>query len=131
MNKITRLFRNNKAEEQFASARGTKIKVLFSSENPSLLGNTVRTTAIEMSPKSIRLEVEHPVEIDSVLDISVSMDNSDRSYNLTGNIRWRLPSTQGKYQAILVLRERMDVRSDFKAWQANFNQNFEFEKVAY
>ncbi|VAW64234.1 hypothetical protein MNBD_GAMMA10-3085 [hydrothermal vent metagenome] len=131
MNKIAKLFLNKKTEEKFASARGTRVKVLFSSENPSLLGNTDKTTAIEMSPKSIRLEVAHPIEINSVLDISVTMDNCDRSYNLTGNIRWRLPSTQGRYQAILVLRERMDIRSDFKAWKANFEQNFEFDKVAY
>ncbi len=131
MNKIAKLFSGKKTEEQFASARGTHIKVLFSSENPSLLGGTVKTKAIELSPKSIRLEVSHPVEINSVLDISVTMENSERSYNLTGNIRWRLPSTQGRYQAILVLRERMDIRTDFKAWKDNFEQNFEYDKVAY
>ncbi|VAW70450.1 hypothetical protein MNBD_GAMMA09-2141 [hydrothermal vent metagenome] len=130
MNKIARLFFNKKSEEHFISAQGTEVKILFSSENPSLLGKTVKTTAIEMSPKSIRLEVLHPIEINSVLDISVKLDSSDRRYNLTGNVRWRLPSSKGQFHIILILRERMDIRSDLKAWKANFGQNFEYSKMA-
>jgi len=124
-----RLFKKN-TDDHFVSAVGTNVKILFSSENPSLLGKTMQTTAIEMSPRSIRLEVAHPIEIDSVLDIVVKLDSSDRSYNLTGNVRWRLPSTRGQYHIVLVLRERRDIRSDFKAWKSNFVQNFEYAQVS-
>lgn len=124
-----RLFKKN-SDDHFVSAVGTNVKILFSSENPSLLGKTMATTAIEMSPHSIRLEVDHPIEIDSVLDIVVKLDSSDRSYNLTGNVRWRLPSTRGQYHIVLVLRERRDIRSDFKAWKSNFEQNFEYAQVS-
>ena len=123
-----RLFGKN-ADDHFVCSEGTEVKILFSSENPSLLGKTVKTTAIEMSPKSIRLEVGHPIEIDSVLDIVVKLDSSDRSYNLTGNVRWRLPSNHGQYHIVLVLRERCDIRSDLKAWKSNFIQNFEYAKA--
>lgn len=118
-----------KTDDHFVSADGTHVKILFSSENPSLLGKTMKTTAIEMSPRSIRLEVASPIEIDSVLDIVVNLDGSERSYNLTGNVRWRLPSTRGQYHIILVLRERSDIRSDFKAWKSNFLQNFEYAEA--
>ena len=124
-----RLFKKN-TDDHFVSAVGTNVKILFSSENPSLLGKTMQTTAIEMSPRSIRLEVAHPIEIDSVLDIVVKLDSSDRSYNLTGNVRWRLPSSRGQYHIVLVLRERRDIRSDFKAWKSNFVQNFEYAQVS-
>jgi len=123
-----RLFKKD-INDHFVSAEGTKVKILFSSENPSLLGKTMKTTAIEMSPRSIRLEVASPIEIDSVLDIVVNLDSSERSYNLTGNVRWRLPSTCGQYHIILVLRERADIRSDLKAWKSNFVQNFEYAKA--
>ena len=129
MKKLTKRFFRKKTDDHFISAVGTNVKILFSSENPSLLGKTMATTAIEMSPRSIRLEVAHPIEIDSVLDISVKLDSSDRTYNLTGNVRWRLPSTRGQYHIILVLRERSDIRSDFKAWKSNFMQNFEYAKA--
>ena len=129
MNFAQRFF-NRKTEDHFVSAAGTEVKVLFSSENPSLLGRTMKTTAIELSPKSIRLEVDHAIEIDSVLDISVKLKGSERIYHLTGNVRWRLPSPTGSYQVVLVLRERMDVKSDFKAWKSNFDQNFHYAKLA-
>ncbi len=119
-----RLF--SKTENDYISAKGTEVKILFSSENPSLLGKTMKTTAIEMSRKSIRLAVSHAIEIDSVLDISVKLQGSERTYNLTGNVRWRLPSTHDEYHIVLVLRERNDIRSDLKAWKANFEQNFEY-----
>ncbi len=123
-----RLFKKN-TEDHFVSAVGTHVKILFSSENPSLLGKTMKTTAIEISPHSIRLEVSSPIEIDSVLDIEVKLDSSERSYNLTGNVRWRLPSTRGQYHIVLVLRERGDIRSDFRSWKDNFSQNFEYAKA--
>ncbi|VAW56283.1 hypothetical protein MNBD_GAMMA07-1170 [hydrothermal vent metagenome] len=118
-----RLF-NRETEDHYVSAENTSVQVVFSSENPALLGKAMVTTAIEISPKSVRLEVSLPVKIDSVLDIIVAMSDSERSYNLTGNVRWRLPSSKGKYQIVLVLRERSDVRSDLHAWKSNFSKNF-------
>jgi len=129
MKKIVNNLFNKISENHFVPANNTEVKVLFSSENPSLLGTKMQTTAIEMSPKSIRLLVEHPIEINSVLDISVKMKGSERSYNLTGNVRWLIPSPEGHYHIVLVLRERSDIRSDFKAWKVNFEQNFEFAKA--
>ena len=125
MKKIVQNLFKKKQEPHFISAEGTEVKILFSSENPSLLGRTVKTTAIELSPRGIRLEVEHAIEIDSVLDIMVKLDGSPRTYNLTGNVRYRLPSSKGQYHIVLVLRERMDIRSDLKAWKSNFEQNFD------
>jgi hypothetical protein len=124
-NIVQRLFQK-KEEPHFISADGTEVKILFSSANPSLLGKTMKTTAIELSPRGFRLEVAHAIEIDSVLDISVKLPGSNRTYNLTGNVRYRLPSVRGEYHIVLVLRERMDIRSDLKAWKANFEQNFEY-----
>jgi len=125
MKKIVQNLFKKKQEPHFVSATGTEVKVLFSSENPSLLGRTVKTTAIELSPRGIRLEVAHAIEIDSVLDIEVKLEGSPRTYNLTGNVRYRLPSAKGQFHIVLVLRERMDIRSDLKAWKANFEQNFD------
>ena len=114
-----RLFTFN-SDIGYIAPQHTKIKVLFSSENPSLLGKTMKTTAIELSPKSIRLELDHAAEVDSVLDIEVQLNNTDRTYNLTGNVRYRMPSIRGQYQVLLALRERTDIRSDLKEWKASF-----------
>jgi len=125
MKKIAQRLFNKTSEISYIATNNTKVKVLFSSENPSLLGKTMKTTAIELAPKSIRLELDHAAEIDSVLDIEIKLDRGGRAYNLTGNVRWRLPSIHGQHQVVLALRERTDIRSDLKAWKANFSHNFE------
>ncbi len=129
MKTLAQRFFNRSTKTEYYAAQDVEVKILFSSENPSLLGKTVKTKAIEISKKSIRLAISHPVEIDSVLDISVKLSDSDRSYNLTGNARWRLPSINDQYQIVLVLRERNDIRSDLRAWKANFEQNFHYAQV--
>lgn len=123
-NLAKRLFSKNQ-DDHFISAEGTEVKILFSSENPSLLGKTMQPTAIELSPRGLRLEVASAIAIDSVLDVEVKLPGSPRTYNLTGNVRYRLPSTAGHYHVVLVLRERSDIRSDLKAWRSNFEQNLQ------
>lgn len=118
-----RFFEKNKANS-YISNNNIEVKILFSSENPSFLGKTIDATAIEMSPKALRLEVPFPLEIGSVLDIALKFKDSNLCYNLTGNIRWRVPSITGHYHIGLVLRERSDIKSDYKTWKINFIQNF-------
>ena len=129
MKKIVQRLLQKKPEPQFVAARGTEVKVLFSSENPSLLGKTMKAAAIELSPRGIRIEVEQAIKIDSVLDITVKFHGSNRIYNLTGNVRHRLPAINGRYQCVLVLRERSDVLSDLKAWQSSFEKNLDFAQA--
>ena len=124
-NIVQRLFQK-KPEPHFTATHGTAVKILFSSENPSMLGKTMKTTAIELSPRSIRLEVEHALAIGSVLDVSVMLAGTNRAYNLTGNVRYRLPSSKGHYHIVLALRERNDIRSDLKTWKANFEKMLDF-----
>jgi hypothetical protein len=125
---MIRFNKKNKGND-YISAQDAEVKILFSSENPSLLGKTIQTTAIEMSPKGLRLEVAHAIEIDSVLDIMVKFKSSDRKYYLTGNVRWRVPSVTGEYHIGLILRERTDVASDFKAWKRNFEHHTEMAQA--
>ena len=126
---FTKRYFDKHTETQYVSSDNVEVKVLFSSENPSLLGKSIKTTAIEMSPKSLRLEVAYPIEIDSVLDIVVTVRGIERDYYLTGNVRYRLPSNSGAYQIVMVLSERTDVTSEFKAWKTNFERNFEYAKA--
>lgn len=125
MIKLNKRFFEKRKIDHYISTNDTEVKILFSSENPSLLGQKVHATAIEMSPRALRIEVPFPLEIGSVLDIALKINGLNHDYHLTGNIRWRVPSMNGNYHVGLVLRERSDIKSDFKAWKSNFIQNFE------
>jgi hypothetical protein len=127
MNKIVkRLFPKKQQIPQFVATKGAEVKILFSSENPSLLGKTVVTNTVELSPSSIRLEVENAIGINSVLDVTVKLAGNNRVYNLTGNVRYRMPSPKGQYHIVLALRERSDIVSDLKAWKSNFERNLDY-----
>ena len=126
MKNIVQRLLQKKPAAQFIAATGTEVKILFSSENPSLLGKTMNASAIELSPRGIRLELEQPIKIDSVLDISVRLHGNNRIYNLTGNVRYRLPAINGQFHCVLVLRERSDMLSDLKAWESSFEKNLKF-----
>lgn len=129
MKTLAQRFFHKSSSPSFVSGSGTEVKILFSSENPSLLGKTVQTRAIELSRKSIRLAVQHHIEMDSVLDISVKFSGNERIYNLTGNVRWGMPVGPDDYHIVLVLRERNDIRSDLGAWKDNFEQNLDYAAV--
>ncbi|MDH5472185.1 MAG: hypothetical protein OEY61_04955 [Gammaproteobacteria bacterium] len=119
-----------RTSSRYISPQGTEVTILFSSENPSLIGQTIHTQAIEISPKGIRLEIDHEISINSVLDIAVKVNGNERAYHLTGNVRWRVPTIcDNHYQIGLILRERNDIRSDLKAWKANFKYNFTYEEA--
>ena len=126
---IKKHLQERRTSSRYISPQGTEVVILFSSENPSLIGHTVETQAIEISPKGIRLEVNHEIGINSVLDIAVKVLGHERAYHLTGNVRWRVPSLDGSYHIGLILRERNDIRSDLKAWKANFKHNFTYEEA--
>ena len=120
MKKTDEPVERRKGSRHYITSENVTVKILFSSENPVILGKQFKT--IDISKNSLRLEIAHSIEVGSVLDIALTIDGSKLRYNLTGNVRWRLPAaTPGVYQLGLVLRERTDTLSDLKAWQQHFD----------
>lgn len=124
MNNLAKQFFANRSGARHISAEEIDVKIVFSSSNPSLLGKTLKTKAIDISKSNLRLEVSSEMEIDSVLDMVVGVGSVNRKYFLTGNIKWRLPAKPGYYQIGLKLRERTDTTTDLKLWKDNFKENF-------
>ena len=124
MNNLAKQFFANRSGARHISAEEIDVKIVFSSSNPSLLGKTLKTKAIDISKSNLRLEVSSEMEIDSVLDMVVGVGSVNRKYFLTGNIKWRLPAKPGYYQIGLNLRERTDTTTDLKLWKDNFKENF-------
>ncbi|MDH5764784.1 MAG: hypothetical protein OEZ38_02120 [Gammaproteobacteria bacterium] len=102
----------------------SEIMILFSSEDPSLEAHTIKTKPIELSSTGLRIEVDYEIGIGTVLDIVVNLKSLNRDYHLTGNVRWRIPTIDNKYNIGLVLRERYDIKTDLIDWKLNFTDNF-------
>lgn len=97
------------------------MKIVFSSENPNLLGRTVCGSTIDASATGLRIELNQAIKIDSVLDVWVTLKENQRKYFLTGNVRWcKATGVEGFYQIGVVLRERSDTVTDLDGWKKEF-----------
>jgi PilZ domain-containing protein len=97
------------------------MKIVFSSENPNLLGKTLCGSTIDVSASGLRIELNQQIKMDSVLDVWVTLKEGKKKYFLTGNVRWCQEMEVGGYfQVGVVLRERSDTVTDLDSWQAAF-----------
>ena len=119
----------NTVEERRDSVRfelkeALDMKIVFSSENPGLLGKTLCGSTIDVSATGLRIELNQQIKLDSVLDVWVTLKDSQKRYFLTGNVRWCKEMEVGDYFQIgVVLRERSDTITDLDSWQSVFKNN--------
>lgn len=112
---------DRRAATRFELKEALELKIVFSSENPGLLGKRLNGSTIDISATGLRIELNHAVKIDSVLDVWVTLKGKGRKYFLTGNVRWcdEKESNDG-FLIGIVLRERADTVTDLVSWQDEF-----------
>jgi hypothetical protein len=114
-------YEDRRAHQRMEVSEEVSLKIVFSSENPGLLGRTLDGSTLDLSAGGLRISLNHPIKIDSVLDVWVTMKEQKRKFFLTGNVRWCNESDKpGVYQIGLVLRERTDTVTDLRGWQEAF-----------
>jgi len=107
--------------ERYELKQALDLKIAFSSENPNLLGKTLCGSTLDVSASGLRIELNQPIKVDSVLDVWVTLKGNTKKYFLTGNVRWIQEMEVGGYFQIgVVLRERSDTVTDFDNWKAAF-----------
>lgn len=118
---IDDVFNGRRTHNRFESAADISLKIVFSSENPALLGKMVNGAALDVSANGLRISLSQAVKLDSVLDIWITDKELNRKYFLTGNVRWCLESGKpGDFQIGLILRERSDTVTDLRSWREAF-----------
>ncbi len=114
-------YEERRADKRYSRTEHISLKIVFSSENPGLLGKTIDGKTVDVSASGLGLVLDRPIEIDSVLDVWVTLKDQNKKYFLTGNVRWCSElEVGGAYKIGLVLRERTDTVTDFSAWRSVF-----------
>lgn len=114
-----------KVIDDFLSMGDIEIKILFSSENPALLGKIFKSSVHQITKEKLHLEVCRKLVLNSVLDMSVQIKKNGKNYFLTGNVKSCSPSVDNSmYKVGIVFRERQDKPSDYKEWNKGFRNNF-------
>ena len=113
--------KDRRGARRYQAKEALNLKIVFSSENPGLLGKTLCGSTLDVSATGLRIELNQEIKIDSVLDVWVTLKDNNKKYFLTGNVRWcNQMDVGGYYQIGVVLRERSDTVTDLDSWQAEF-----------
>ena len=114
-------FEDRREDERFNQKEDVSLKIVFSSENPGLLGKKLSAETLDISASGLRIALPCKIKIDSVLDVWMTFNKDNKKYFLTGNVRWCRENTEGAgYLVGLVLRERTDTVTDLASWKKNF-----------
>jgi hypothetical protein len=118
---IDTFYNGRRGHARVDTTENISLKIVFSSENPALLGKMVNGAALDVSANGLRISLNQAVKLDSVLDIWITDKELNRKYFLTGNVRWCLESGKpGDFQIGLILRERSDTVTDLRSWREAF-----------
>ncbi|MDH5472146.1 MAG: PilZ domain-containing protein, partial [Gammaproteobacteria bacterium] len=108
-------FSERRQDTRFQAPGDLSLQIIFSSENPGLLGKTIDSSAIDISTSGIKIVFSYPLKKDSVLDMWVTLKSLNKRFFLTGNVRWCTElEVGGAFQAGVVLRERSDTVTDLQ-----------------
>ena len=111
-------YSERRQDARFNAPGDLSVQIVFSSENPGLLGKTIDSSAVDISASGIKILFPHPLKKDSVLDMWVTLKEQNRKFFLTGNVRWCDElEVGGTFQAGVVLRERADTVTDLSEWR--------------
>lgn len=114
-------YEERRADERFEQKDDISLKIVFSSENPGLLGRNLSGETLDASASGLRISLPCSIKIDSVLDVWVTLHEENKKYFLTGNVRWCRENPEGEGFLIgLVLRERTDTITDLVSWKEKY-----------
>lgn len=94
------------------------VKVLFSSDNPKALGKSFDCSTIDVSKTGLQITSAEPFIVNSVVDLSVAVKDSDKEFQLTGNVQWCKASTGGVAHRVgIKLKARAGTPTDLDRWK--------------
>lgn len=94
-----------------------EVKILFTSDNPKVLGKKFTCSAVDVSKSGLQINTEQPLAVKSVLDLSITVKDSDREYLVTGDVKWCKPTTGISHAIGIQLKSRSGTSTDLDAWK--------------
>lgn len=95
-----------------------QVKVLFSSDDPKMLGKTYDCSTIDVSKSGLQLTSNEAVIVNSVLDLAVSVKGNDKEFLLTGDVKWCRKGTEvTAFKVGISLKPRAGTPTDLDDWK--------------
>lgn len=111
---------NRRADKRVNQKEAVKLTIIFTSQNPGLLGRSIKGATIDVSVSGLRITLGTALPPDSTIDMSVTLKDDPDAYFLSGKVRWcRETEEAGTYQAGIVLQDLINTETDYKRWRKN------------
>lgn len=107
-----------RADERISQTAAFSLKIIFTSENPGMLGKSLYGSTIDVSASGLKLELQSELPVDSTIDVVVTLKGNAKQYFLSGKVRWcKKADNEGNYHVGIVLQDLMNTDTDYNAWR--------------
>ena len=115
---------NRRVDKRISQKEALKLSIIFSSENPGLLGKTLKGSTIDISASGLRITLGTALPPNSTIDMSITLKDDPEKYFLSGKVRWCRAAEdedeEGMYHVGIVLQDLINTETDYKRWRKSF-----------
>ena len=109
---------NRRADTRHDHQEALSLTIIFTSQNPGLLGKTLKGSTIDISSSGLRIMLNTAIPADSTIDMSIMLKGGTEKFFLSGKVRWcRETTEEGTYQIGIVLQDLINTETDYKRWR--------------
>ncbi|MDT8452633.1 MAG: PilZ domain-containing protein [Gammaproteobacteria bacterium] len=110
--------RNRRTDKRLDQKEALSLTIVFTSQNPALLGRTIKGSTINISASGLRIMLKTPLPADSTIDMSIKLKDDPYTYFLSGKVRWCNESDEeGIYEIGIVIQDLINTETDYKRWR--------------
>ena len=120
MNIATSNSKERRVDKRISPPEAFSLKIMFTSENPGLLGKNLYGSTIDVSASGLGLALQNELPVDSTIDVVVTLKGSPKQYFLSGKVRWCKEAgadDEGNYLVGIALQDLINTDTDYKAWR--------------
>ena len=112
------LNQNRRADKRHNHQEALSLTIIFTSQNPGLLGKTLKGSTVDISASGLRIALGAALPPNSTIDVSITLKDDPDKFFLSGKVRWcKETEEEGIYQIGIVLHELINTDTDFKRWR--------------
>ncbi len=109
---------SRRADARHIQHEAVSMTIIFTSQNPRLLGKTLNGSTIDVSSSGLRIILATELAPESTIDMSVTLKDDSEKFFLSGKVRWsREAEEEGMYQIGIVLQDLLNTETDYKRWR--------------
>ena len=109
---------NRRTDERHNQQEALSLTIIFTSQNPGLLGRTLKGSTIDISASGLRIMLGTALPPDSTIDVSIALKGDPDKFFLSGKVRWcRETESEGTYQVGIALQDLINTETDYKRWR--------------